>query len=271
MRIFGLLILLTSSQFFGSTGHAHDEATYLGNSAVLVQSGDNKILYDPFFHNDFGIYRLVPEGLRQAVFKGTPPYDGIDAIIISHAHTDHFDAKDVINYLSQHQDTQLFAPQQAVAEILALNPAETIRPRLHGFALNFGDQPQSMQKHGILVEAVRIPHAGWPSRKDIENIVFRVTLNGQLTSMHMGDADPDDDHYLPFKRHWQARRTDVNLPPFWFFMSAEGRDILNEILNAEQHIGVHVPWQVPKYLLATGEEFFANPGEKRQIPSKIEK
>jgi hypothetical protein len=59
---------------------------------------------------------------------------------------------------------------------------------------------------------VRIPHAGWPGRADIENLVFRVTLKSQsesVTVMHMGDAD--DNHYLPYKSHWQKRISDTLL------------------------------------------------------------
>ena len=44
----------------------------------------------------------------------------------------------------------------------------------------------------LLVEAVRIPHSGWPDhRADVENIVFRVTLDKETTVMHFGDADVD--------------------------------------------------------------------------------
>ena len=70
-----------------------------------------------------------------------------------------------------------------------------------------------------MIDAVRIPHAGWPSRADIENLVFRVPLKNQGTSvtvMHLGDADPDADHYLQYKDHWQQRVSDTALPPYWF-------------------------------------------------------
>ena len=74
-------------------------ATYLGNEAVMIESGSHKILFDPFFHNDYNTYQLVPEAIRKAIFNGEKPYDAIDIVFISHAHEDHFSAKDMLKFL----------------------------------------------------------------------------------------------------------------------------------------------------------------------------
>lgn len=266
MKLILCLILLTGSHFFMSTLHAHERATYLGNSAVLIESGSKKILFDPFFHNDFNIYRLVPKELYDKVMQAQPPYDAIDAIFISHAHEDHFSSQDVVSYLTTHNNTRVFLPEQAKAQILTQTTANNIVNRLHAYKLDFNQQPVTETHSGLLVEAVRIPHAGWPSRKDVENLVWRVTLEDGKTVMHMGDADPNDDHYFPFSNHWHRRTTDLNMPPYWFFMSAEGRDILNEILNVQHNIGVHVPVAIPGYLEKTGGDFFSTPGKHRELP-----
>ncbi len=60
--------------------------TYVANEAALITNGDKKILFDPFFHKIFGIYQLLPEDTQQAIFSGTPPFDNLTAIVISHAH-----------------------------------------------------------------------------------------------------------------------------------------------------------------------------------------
>lgn len=255
-------LLLAYVVFSASVANAHGEATYLGNSSIVVTHGDHKIMFDPFFHNDFGIYQLVPEELHQSVMAGTEPYDGIDAIFISHAHEDHFDVEDVIEYLTTHQTVKLFGPQQAIDQITKVNNDPTVNERLVGISLDFGQTPISMEQSSIRIDAVRIPHAGWPQRRDVENLVFRITLDNQSTVMHMGDADPDDDHYLPLKSHWEKQRTDINFPPYWFLLSAEGNDILQHILNAERHVGVHVPIDIPNYLKKSGKQYFHKPGTK---------
>ncbi|AZQ83989.1 MBL fold metallo-hydrolase [Colwellia sp. Arc7-635] len=260
----GVLCLLASF-----TLTAHDEhggtAKYLGNSAILVQSAQTKVLFDPFFHRDFGIYQLVPEDIRNAIFQGLAPYDKMNYIFISHAHDDHFSAIDLLNYLIKHTKVQLIAPKQAIDKLTALDDfesnAKAILPRVHTITLNYGDMAWSKIINHTKVSAVRIPHAGWPGRANVENMVFRVTLPDGTTVMHMGDADPDDGHYLPYKAHWQKQVTDTAFPPYWFFYSAEGRDILHEIINAKHHVGVHVPVVIPQRLIETKQSYFSTPGQ----------
>lgn len=259
--------------WFTILGHsvalAHQASvTYVANEGVLITKGDKKVLFDPFFHQAFGTYQLVPEDIKQAIFSGSSPFDNLTAIIISHAHGDHFAADDVLKYLQQYPNTQLIAPEQAVTELIALAGAKQIFAQVTSVKLAFNQTPKTMEVAGLVIEAVRIPHAGWPGRADIENLVFRVTLKNQsesVTVMHMGDADPDDVHYLPYKDHWQKRETDTALPPYWFYFSAEGRDILTEILNVKKSVGIHVPIDVPNQLKSSSHDYFSRPGEMRKI------
>ena len=261
-----LRIILFLSIFPVAYGHdLSADATYLGNEGVMIDTGKTKILFDPFFHNDYKIYQLVPEDIREAMFKGTAPYDKINAIFISHAHQDHFSATDALKFLKAHSTTQLVAPKQAIDLLVQLPEADKVMSRVKPVSLNFGDQPVEFQFKDILVEAVRIPHAGWPGRANISNMVYRVTLNDSVTVMHMGDADPDDSHYSPFQAHWKKRVTNVAFPPYWFFLSDKGNKILQSRLNALEHVGVHVPVIIPGQLRASGADYFSKPGEKRAV------
>ncbi|MFT4924544.1 MAG: L-ascorbate metabolism protein UlaG (beta-lactamase superfamily) [Phenylobacterium sp.] len=249
-------------------------ATYLGNEGVMITSGDmhstkpakiTKVLFDPFFHNNYSIYQLVPRKIHQAIMKGEKPYDDIDALFISHAHGDHFSAEDTIEFLRAHPKTKLVAPKQAVDALIGLKNSAAVMSQVTSVALDYGDKPWSKKLGDLMIEAVRVPHAGWPGRATVENIVFRVTLNDQVTVMHMGDADPDDSHFKPFKAHWMQRQTDTAFPPYWFLTSAQGNLILNQRINAVQHIGVHVPVKVPLRLQQSGKDYFTVPGEQRIV------
>jgi len=267
MRRLVFLLWLTISGHFTVLAH-QASVTYVANEAVLITNGDKKVLFDPFFHKALGIYPLVPEATQQAIFNGTPPFNNLTAIVISHAHGDHFAANDVLKYLLKYPDTQLIAPQQAVTELSVLTGAHQILPQVTSVKLAFNQTPKSLEVAGLLIDAVRIPHAGWPGRANIENLVFRVTLKSQGTSvtvMHMGDADPDYDHFIPFKDHWQKYVTDTALPPYWFYFSAEGRDILTGMLNVKKSIGIHVPIKIPSQLKSSGEDYFSKPGEMRRM------
>lgn len=268
-RLFVFITLLTwlvspalfAHQLDGNTNTAH----YLGNEAVLIISDEQKVLFDPFFHKDFGFYQKVPPAFRKAIFKGEAPYDNIDVIVISHAHDDHFSATDVLRYLQSKKEVQLVAPQQAIDALLALDTSEGVEGRFHPVQLDFGQQPTALSVANVDIEAVRIPHAGWPGRAEVQNMVYRLTFENGATVMHMGDADPDTDHYLPFNAFWDLKPTNIGFPPYWFLQSAEGNYILKDVIDVEHSVGVHVPVKVPNLLIKSGEDFFSSPGETRHF------
>jgi L-ascorbate metabolism protein UlaG (beta-lactamase superfamily) len=246
---------------------------YVANASVLVTHGDTKVVFDPLFRNDFGQYRLVAPQTERALFDGTAPFDGLDAVFVSHYHEDHFSAVDVLRLLEARPTLRLFAPAQAVAgmrEVSAQRLA-AVSSRVHAIALAHRDAPVTLEQGALVVEAVRIPHSGWPTRQqDTENLAFRVTLDGATTVVHLGDADTSEAHFARDGAYWGRRRTHVALPPYWFFMDDDGRKVLTTRLNAARAIGVHVPANVParsedRERELRGHELFTTPGEVREI------
>lgn len=248
-------------------------AHYLANASVLVTHGDTSVVFDPLFRNDFGQYALVPAATERALFAGAAPFDGLDAVFVSHYHEDHFSAADVLRLLEVRPNLRLFAPAQAVAGMRAVSAERlaAVASRVHAIALAYRDAPITLEQGALVVEAVRIPHSGWPTRQqDTENIAFRVTLDDATTVVHLGDADTSEAHFARDGAYWGRRRTNVALPPYWFFLNDEGRRVLNTRLNAARSIGVHVPAAVPaepgrREPALRGHELFTTPGETRNI------
>ena len=267
-RLFILFALGFSAATAPALAHPEPgEATYLANEAVMVVSGDQKLLFDPFYAETFDIYRQVPEPIRSDMLAGNGVFQGVDAIVVSHAHADHFAADVMRAYMTDHPEVRLYAPGQAVAMMDALGDIpDAIRERITEINLEYGDDPIRIDEGGLTLEVVRIPHAGWPAeeRAVVQNYVFRVSA-GKDTVMHMGDADPRMLHFAPYEDHWKARRTDLAMPPYWFYFDKTGREILDEVINAEDSVGVHVPVEVPRELIRTGRDFFQTPGETRSL------
>ncbi|MEM9669463.1 MAG: MBL fold metallo-hydrolase [Pseudomonadota bacterium] len=238
--------------------------TYLGNVGVMVEQGETKILFDPLFRDDYGQYQLVPEAMRDQLLNGSAPFDAIDAIFISHAHGDHFNAVDVIQFHTAHPEALIVAPQQAIDTMLATGAVtDTLAARFISMDMDYGAEPVSLPFADLIVEAVRIPHAGGERRRPIQNFAYRVTLENTATVMHLGDADPEAEDFGAYGDHWDGRETDMAFPPYWFFLSESGQAAVSSTLNAAEHIGVHVPIFVPKVLRDTGATYFSVPGEVR--------
>ena len=254
------ILLLAIGLFSTVSAQAEEQARviYLGNEGLLFSGGEHKVLFDPFFHNVYGQYQAVPEEIHEAIISNTPPYNDIDLIVISHAHGDHFSADTVADYLTANKKTILVAPTQATEKVLQLK--QDLSEQIRGIELAFGDAPTELKIDDIAVQSVRIPHAGWPSRKDISNLVHRVSLSSGASIIHMGDADPRDEHFAPFALHFKQQQSDAAFPPYWFFTSPEGPAILKTRIDAKESIGIHVPVIVPEELIQSGGQYFSKPG-----------
>ena len=253
-------------------GEPKSEAQYIANEAILVSHGETKVLFDPLPLSGFGVYPETPEADVAQMMKGEGTYEGVDAVFISHAHRDHFSAKAIVDYLIAQPSVKIVLPQEAIemihTEFVDMEEWDkSVKSRLVSLDMEVDDSPRSISIGDITATAVRIPHAGWPApaRADIQNMVYRVTLGDSATIIHMGDADPRRQHFIPHKDHWQAKRTDTAFPPYWFLTSMQGRNILSDDMNVAKSIGVHVPLEVPADLKESGQDYFSVSGETRGI------
>ena len=245
---------------------------YLANEGVMVSDGDSKILFDPLFNNGYGRYQLVPAPMREAIFAGEAPYDDVDAVFISHHHGDHFSAEDMLRLLQLQAEVRLYGPMQAVTAVREIaGPDDSgALDRMTGLDLEYGDEPVRIETDGLAIFAAYIPHSGWPTaRTDVQNIAFRVTLGDDSTVLHLGDADARVVHFNTGAESWESRTIDLALPPYWFFASDDGVDILENRLDVIKAIGIHVPDEFadPARLPAELRQFdlFTRPGEGRRF------
>lgn len=260
-----------------SVAFAQDESSiqYLANEGVMVKHAETSILFDPLFNNSFGQYQLVPSDMRAAIMAGKAPYDGVDAVFISHYHDDHFSAADILQLMRAQASIHLYAPTQAVVAMreLAADSDEHLFERVTGLDLAYGDSPLSIRTENLTIDAAYIPHSGWPTaRTDVQNIVFRVVLDDSSTVMHMGDADPRIVHFAADEEYWEEEQVDLALPPYWFFGSEDGREILDSRINIRHSIGIHVPdkYSNPENVPAglSHYELFTRPGEGRRFTGR---
>lgn len=248
--------------------HAGGSAEFIAHSAVMVESGPTKILFDPLFDQDYGSFQLVAQKTQSLLMAGQPPFDGVDAVFVSHAHGDHFAAGIMIEYLTANQNVQLIAPVQAFTQMQKqASWDEALAPRIHATPLDLNtsiDERFDFDGMPVDVTRLRLPHAGGARQAKIENIVFRVNLNADATVMHMGDADPDEDGLSAHSVVFNKTASDMAFVPFWFVGTANDASV-NALLNAKHVVGVHVPKDVPEALAGSGADYFSVPGEKRDL------
>ena len=251
---------------------AHDaeaKAHYLGNEGVLIAHGDTKILFDAFYANSYGEYLLVPDAISAAMMAGDAPYDGVDAIFVSHVHGDHFTAAPAIAFLRAHENVHLYGSKQVRDAMISAGIPEDdpLAARIHGYDLAPEDDAVVFNIGDIAVDVVAIPHAG--GRPTIQNFAWRVALDDGVTVMHLGDAGPVVSDFSRHAAHFDARNTHMAFPPYWFIGHEDGEMILDDIIGADHVVGIHVPARAAgngdEWRQRAGGDLFTDPGEMRDI------
>ena len=252
------------------TASAHDGASarYLGNEGVLVARGDTKILFDAFYAESFdGEYALVPEAEESAMMKGLPPFDGVDAIFISHIHPDHFNSRKTIAYMRANPAVRLYAGIDVVGAIRAADASsDPLMKRVVPVHVVPGEAVKRFTIEGLEIEAFPIPHnGGGPT----PNYAFRVTLDQKTRVFHLGDADPADRHYAPYQSDFDAHPTDVAFPPYWMLLDQSGKRVLEQRIRPRMTVGIHTGAEQradpAAARRAAGADLFIQPGETRAI------
>jgi len=247
------------------------EAQYLGNEGVLVSHGDLKVLFDAFYDNSYETYVLVASPTRSAMMAGIAPYNGVDALIISHVHGDHFSPAPTLAYLRAQSAVHLYGSVQVVDAVLKLagkQDAELVA-RLHALKLKPGDAAITLNLGEIEIEAIAIPHSGGARMASVTNLLFRVDLDGFPVVMHMGDSDPIDAEFARQQKFLDRKHTHTAFPPYWFLGLDRGEEILTKRIKPDKVIGIHVPevalGQGDEWREKAGGDLFTDPGESRGI------
>src|SRR5215831_15673577 len=96
-------------------------ATWLGHSTVLLKVDGTTLLTDPVFSDRVGLsFGPLTLGLKRLVAPAAPlsRIPGVDLIVLSHAHMDHFDLPTLRSLENPH-----------ISIVTAANTADLLRPR----------------------------------------------------------------------------------------------------------------------------------------------
>ena len=158
-----------------------NSVTYVGSSGFLIRAGGKKILIDAVFDGFPGGYAL-PDSVRQPLLAGRAPFDGIDLVLATHDHGDHFSAASVRRVLQSSPGAAFVGPAAAVT------PLADLGDRARALDVPEGER-RALEVNGITVAAMRLSHGNPPpGNPGIVNLAYAVTAGG-LTFFHTGDID----------------------------------------------------------------------------------
>ncbi|HUQ81483.1 MAG TPA: MBL fold metallo-hydrolase [Gemmatimonadaceae bacterium] len=211
--------------------------TFLANEGVMLASGGKKVLIDGLFLKYKTGFATPADSTQRALQQAQPPFDGVDVILATHQHGDHFHPVPVAAHLRANRRATFLTAQQVIDSLRKHAPAREL-PASRFIARTSADGTRRRDiVNGVVVETLGIPHGGgWRSR-GLEHVAYIVELGGKRI-LHVGDASFSDEALAPF--HLDTARIDVALVPAWLVTDEDGRQLVERWIRPRQVVGIHV-------------------------------
>jgi imidazolonepropionase-like amidohydrolase/L-ascorbate metabolism protein UlaG (beta-lactamase superfamily) len=207
------------------------EVTFVDNDGFLITIGHKRILIDALYEGD-------PRRVLRPVVDGQSPFDGVDIMLVTHDHSDHFSPDLVLRYMQNNPDTILVSTRSVVDQVVAIE--DTIADRVVPIQLESGES-ERIVVDGIALEALYLSH----DEPGLLNLGFVITV-GQFKFFHTGDLVPDE---VPaaYLQEYGLREMgiDVQFVPHFFMRPDRYHPHVWEVVQPRYLIPMHYDYRRP--------------------------
>lgn len=224
------------------------KVTYVANEGFLIATSNHKVLIDALFGNIPGNWCEQPDdSVANLMIKGLPPFDNIDAVLVTHKHADHFNESMVTSFLINNRKPVLICPSQ-VDELLKKNPAyPTISDRIHTLKLD-RTFDTLLIVNDISIRVMRFNHGSWFEKDtvtgktidlhtDVENFGYLIEPDG-FRVFHSGDGSPANK--AQYQEYGFAGKGIDAAFLDRVFLGSGGQELINEIIRPKNLIFMHI-------------------------------
>jgi len=209
------------------------ELRYVANAGMLVTVGGRRFLIDAPIRDGIAPYATSPARERDRLEAARPPYDGVDAVLITHWHEDHFSPDAVAAHLAHNPRAVVVSSPEVVERLRAAAP-HLPAARLRAVLPSPG-RSEEVRVGDVPVRVLRLRHNPSP-RLPEQHVGF---LIGDSTPvLHVGDADPAADNFALLRA---LPRVDLALLPFWYVLDPTNRRLVADVIGPRQVVGMHLP------------------------------
>ena len=234
----GLMVLAGGMRALaaGDGGGAGVRITYLANEGFLLEAGETRVLVDALFGDGLSGYPVVPAAVRADLEGARGRFAGVDLVLASHFHGDHFDAAAVVRHLKANPKAVFLSTRQAVAEL-----RRELGPAAEGLelvaALPEEGETTRLELPGVAVEVLNLHH-GRDRRPPVENLGLVLRLGG-LTLLHVGDTEASEADLRPYRESLAG--VEVWMLPSWLLGEPAWRAARDWSAKDGWQIAMHLP------------------------------
>lgn len=199
--------------------------TFVSNAGFLIEAGETKVAID--------ITALVanPSARRRLMREAAPPFDGIDLLLATHEHSDHYDADVIADHLHHNPDAVFVSPPAAVEMVRALClDLPDQEQRLISYDLERGERNNEIIA-GVNLETLWISHGG-----RVDNFGFIFDLGG-YRFFHTGDMTDDREGLALYDL--PSEQIDFAFVPIYHLTEWDLQDMIFESIQADRLIPMH--------------------------------
>ncbi len=223
------LALVLLAFYWSQAVWAQVTVTHIANEGFLLEGGGKKVLIDAFFDGIQG-YPVASRSLKQRMQSASAPFDGVDLVLATHYHDDHFSPGPVLRFLKANPKAAFLSTPQAVTR-LRLDGKADPSPRVEAVYPPEG-RIESRTINGVRVDVLNLHH-GRGRRPLVENLGFVVYLGGRRV-LHIGDSEAGTPDWAPLEMH--KRPVDLALLPGWYLAEPRWVEVVREQIRPV-HIG----------------------------------
>ncbi len=250
---YGMALLLLGLGL-GPAQAADDSAakvTYIANEGFLIEVAKRKVLVDALFYDEKIDWCHAPSAeVREQMEGAKGPFEGIDLILITHRHMDHFTPAVVLKHLASNPAGTVVGPPQAISELRAQQAwREEYADRVREIDIElFGSTEMTIR--GIRLQAHRIRHGAYMVKdektgtsrnrhEEVENLAYLVAIGG-VKFIHLGDAFLRENQEYFDGRRFAKQEIDLVFLEGW---SDETLEVMRKWMSPGRVIFMHLPAQ----------------------------
>jgi L-ascorbate metabolism protein UlaG (beta-lactamase superfamily) len=226
-----LLAMGVASQAGGSA--ADTAVRYVANAGMLVTVDGHDLLIDAPIRQGIPPYPTSAPEDRRRLESAEPPYDRVEAILITHWHEDHFSAEAIAAHLSANPRATVISSPEVIDRIRVVAP-RLESARLRG-CLPAAGQADVTRIGDLTVRILRIRH-NTTRRLPEQHVGFLV--GDARTVLHVGDADPAADNFALLTT---LPRVDIALLPYWYVLTDDSRRFVAASIAPRRIVAMHLP------------------------------
>lgn len=225
-----------------------DTVTSVGISGFLIEVGGKKVLID-------GLTKFTSSSVEQQLLAGEAPFDGLDVVLATHSHGDHFKGSSVALCLKNNPKAAFIGPRDAADQVSGF-PGRV-------FPVQAAEGKRvPLEVNGIRVQAMALSHGTPPAGvPGIVNLGYLVTV-GSVTFFHSGDIDPSQlTPELLQALGLPDERIDFAFVPGFFLAMPEPPAFVTKGIRPRVFVAAHLP--------SPGQEPLDGEAIRRNFPSAV--